>query len=160
MTAPRSAADPLWKYGARAARPRRIGPLNLPMSANLPEISARPGSVVFTIRPSALFFSAYSGKSGVRRDSSARPILSGATIEWLPEFGVSWQVVQVPWRDAGSGGVKGLSTFRPPTSEIVNVLVLNIAWPRATARRASSVPPPWRLVHASKTSNTFGVKGA
>src|SRR5882762_6744022 len=45
MTASRSAAEPLWKYGARAAKPRRIGPLNLPMSANLPEMSARPGSV-------------------------------------------------------------------------------------------------------------------
>jgi hypothetical protein len=29
----------------RPARPRRIGPLTLPMSAHLPEINARPGSV-------------------------------------------------------------------------------------------------------------------
>src|SRR5713226_410478 len=28
--------------------------------------------------------------SGVRREASARPMLSGATIEWLPEFGVLW----------------------------------------------------------------------
>src|SRR5216684_1233460 len=99
--------------------------------------------------------------SGVRRDASARPMLSGATIEWLPEFGVLWQVVQVPWKDAGSGGLKGLSTFRPPTPEIVNVFVLKIVWPRATARRASLVlPPPRRSCHASKMLKTFGEAAA
>src|SRR6266581_1566560 len=77
--------------------------------------------------------------SGVRRDASARPMLSGATIEWLPEFGASWQVVQVPWKDAGSGGLKGLLKFSPATPEIVNAFELKVAWPRATARRASLV---------------------
>src|SRR2546422_5965987 len=95
------------------------------MSANLPEISARPGSVTVwagqlgpaTLVPSlkATHFSCsvYSGMSGVRRDASARPMLSGATIEWLPEFGASWQVVHVPWKDVGSGGGKGVLKFRP-----------------------------------------------
>src|SRR5690348_8758113 len=161
MTAPRSAAEPLWKYGARAARPRRIGPLNLPMSANLPEMSARPGSVTLTAGqlgpttwvPSArvthFCCSVYSGMSGVRRDSSLTPILSGATIEWLPEFGALWQVVHVPWNDSGSGGLNGLFRLRPPTPEIVKVFVLKIACPRATARRASPVPPPRRPAQAS-----------
>src|SRR2546427_10228654 len=97
------------------------------MSANLPEISARPGSVVFTIRPSALFLSVYSGKSGVRRDSSVRPMSSGATIEWLPEFGASWQVVQVPWKDSGSGGLKGVLEFSPARPGVGDVFVLKIA---------------------------------
>src|SRR5881396_3734288 len=99
--------------------------------------------------------------SGVRRDASARPMLSGATIEWLPEFGASWQVVQVPWKDAGSAGLKGLLKFRPATSEMVNIFELKVAWPRATARRASLVlPPPGRARHVSKMLNTFGVNGA
>src|SRR6267143_72010 len=127
------------------------------MSANLPELSARPGSVPLTtgqLGPTALVpsvsvthfcWSVYSGMSGVRRDSSARPMLSGATIEWLPEFGASWQVVHVPWKESGSGGLKGLFTFRPPTPEMVIDLVLKIAWPRATERRASSL----LRVHAS-----------
>src|SRR5258706_15457539 len=99
------------------------------MSANLPEMSARPGSVTAwvgqldptTLVPSlkATHFSCsvYSGMSGVRRDASARPMLSGATIEWLPEFGASGQVGQVPWKDAGHGGGKGRlerSRARPP----------------------------------------------
>ena len=45
------AAEPLWNKGARAERPRRIGPLNFPMSAHFPVISARPGSVVWMIVP-------------------------------------------------------------------------------------------------------------
>src|SRR5216684_7916350 len=99
--------------------------------------------------------------SGVRRDASARPMLSGATIEWLPEFGAAWQVVQLPWKDAGSGGLKGLLKFKPATPEIVNGLELKITWPRATARRASLVlPPPRRSRHASKMLNTFEVNGA
>ena len=38
---------PLWKYGARDANPRRIGPLNLPISTQLPLIIARPMSVTW-----------------------------------------------------------------------------------------------------------------
>jgi len=76
-------------------------------------------------------------------------MLSGATIEWLPEFGVLWQVVQVPWKEAGSGGLNGLFSLSPPTPEIVMGLLLKISWPRATARRASLVPPPWSLLQVS-----------
>ena len=39
------AAEPLWKYGARDASPRRIGPFSLPISLHLPLIIARPASV-------------------------------------------------------------------------------------------------------------------
>src|SRR5260221_14074964 len=97
------------------------------MSANLPEMSARPGSVTAwvgqldptTLVPSlkATHFSCsvYSGMSDVRRDASARPVLSGATIGWLPEFGASWQGVHVPWKDGGSGGAGGGWTVSPAT---------------------------------------------
>src|SRR5258706_11761082 len=109
------------------------------MSANLPEMSARPGSVTLTagqLGPTTLVpsprvthfcCSVYSGMSGVRRDASASPMSSGATIEWLPEFGASWQVVHVPSKDAGSGGLKGLFRLRPATPEIVNALELKIS---------------------------------
>src|SRR2546426_5138530 len=133
------------------------------MSANLPEISARPGSVtvcagqlgpttlVPSLKATHFSFSVYRGKSGVRRDASTRPMLSGATIEWLPEFGASWQVVQVPWKDAGSGGVKGLLKFSPATPEIVNAFELKGSLPRAAARRASLVlSPPQRARPPSK----------
>src|SRR5713101_6266460 len=40
------AAEPLWKYGARPAKPRRIGPLILPTWSNLPSIKACPRSLV------------------------------------------------------------------------------------------------------------------
>jgi hypothetical protein len=36
------------EVGARAARPRRTGPFTLLMSAHLPVINARPGSVVWS----------------------------------------------------------------------------------------------------------------
>src|SRR5205085_1909177 len=46
-----NAAAPLWKYGARPASPRRIGPLKRPTSCHLPVMSARPGSVTTLISP-------------------------------------------------------------------------------------------------------------
>src|SRR3954453_12062733 len=92
---------PLWKYGARTARLRSIGPLNRPMCAHLPEIIARPGSVVLTVSPVVLLRSVYSGMSAARRDASDRPMLSGATTEWLPPLGVLWQLVHVPISTAG-----------------------------------------------------------
>ena len=39
------------EVGRARRQARRIGPLNLPMSAHLPVISARPGSVVCTVAP-------------------------------------------------------------------------------------------------------------
>src|SRR5438067_7559778 len=122
------------------------------MSANLPEISARPGSVTARVgQLGALHFcrNVYSGMSGLRRDLSDRPISSGAAIEWLPALGVLWQVVHVPSKEPGSGGLKGLLMLRPPTPEMVKVLELKIAWPRPMARRASLVPCPSRPLHAS-----------
>ena len=45
-------AEPLWKYGARGARSRSIGPLNRPMSAPLAGRSARgPGRSTLTVSP-------------------------------------------------------------------------------------------------------------
>src|SRR3954454_13777949 len=162
MTAPRSAAEPLWKYGARAARTRSTGPLNLPMSANFPVTSARPGSVTARVgQLGAPHFcrNVYSGMSDVRRDASVRPMSSGAAIEWLPAFGALWQGVHVPWKESGSGGLKGLLTLRPPTPEMVKVLELKIAWPRPMARRPTLLSRPSRPLHASYRSNTIGVNG-
>ena len=45
------AAEPLWKCGARAASPRSVETVTLPMSAHLPVISAKPGSFVRTTPP-------------------------------------------------------------------------------------------------------------
>src|SRR6185437_152759 len=95
MTSLSVAAEPLWKYGARAASPRRIGPLNLPMSLHLPLISARPRSVVCTVSP-LLQLTVYSGRSGVRREPSATPMFSGPATLWSPTLGVLWQVEQAP----------------------------------------------------------------
>src|SRR4051794_41802176 len=87
------------------------------MSANFPEISARPGSVTARVgQMDAPHFcrNVYSGMSGVRRDASDRPMSSGAAIEWLPAFGVSWQVVHVPSKERGSGGGGGgLAVWAP-----------------------------------------------
>src|SRR5690348_18484248 len=99
------------------------------MSAKFPEISARPGSVTVRVgQLGAPHFcrNVYSGISGVRRDASDTPMSSGAAIEWLPAFGVSWQVVHVPWKEPGSGGSKGLLTLRTPTHEMGKVLALEI----------------------------------
>ena len=46
---------PIVEVRARAASPRRIGPLKRPMSFHFPVISARPGSVVTLISPVFLF---------------------------------------------------------------------------------------------------------
>src|SRR4029450_10275728 len=75
------AANPLWKYGARAARPRRIGPLNTDMCFHLPVINARPGSVVRRTSPVVLFRNVYSGMSGVRMPAVVRPRSSGKDVE-------------------------------------------------------------------------------
>src|SRR5512143_4177261 len=53
--------------------------------------------------------------------------------EWWPTFGASWQVVQLPVKDAGTPGL----SFRPPTPEMVIGRVLNRVSPRATDRRAA-----------------------
>ncbi len=122
---------PLWKYGGRAASPRSTGPLNLPMSAHLPVNRARPGSVVRTVAPVALWRSVYSGMSGVRRSASVRPMSSGRPTEWLPTFGVLWQLLQVPATSAWPS-----TSLKPPTPEMVSGRLLNSASPRTIAARA------------------------
>src|SRR5262244_1953891 len=113
------------------------------MSLYLPLMSARPGSVVCTVAPGthvvdvALHRNVYSGMSGVRRDASVRPMLSGATMEWLPPLGVSWHVAHEPTNESGSGGLNGEPTapLSPPTPEIVMGKLLKRSPPRAMARR-------------------------
>src|SRR3954467_8935842 len=147
MTSPRFLAEPLWKYGARVATARSTGPLNLPTSPQSPVISDRPGSVVVLISWVTLLRSVYSGMSDVRREASAIPMLSCRLTEWLPLLGVLWHEVQVPTRFAGRPNA-GLSLM-PATPEMLMRLVLNSAWPRATARRSSSRRSWRRLVHES-----------
>jgi hypothetical protein len=76
--------------------------------------------------------------SGVRREASVRPILSGATIEWFPLFGVLWQVVHVLGKEVGKGGLNGLPTapLSPATPAMVIDLSLNRRSPRAIAASA------------------------
>src|SRR5690242_11600179 len=77
--------------------------------------------------------------SGVRRISSVRPMLSGAFTEWLPTFGVSWQVVQVPVNRSGSVTPFGkVKLLRPATPLSTIGLVLKMTSPRAIDRRARS----------------------
>src|SRR5215470_6790480 len=165
MTASSVAAEPLWKYGARAASPRRTGPLNFPMSAHLPVVIARPGSVVVIVSPVDSRRSVYSGMSAVRRDASVSPIFNGAFTEWLPAFGVSWQVVHVPVNEPGTATPLGkISSLRPATPEIVIGSELKrrsprtialLAWSTASRRCGSE-----RLVQASNIVKALGSNGA
>src|ERR1700723_1738487 len=63
--------------------------------------------------------------------------------EWLPRFGASWQVVQVPAKGAmGTVVPKALASaalsVKPRTLEIVSARVLNSFSPAAIFRRAGS----------------------
>src|SRR5215467_4270590 len=102
--------------------------------------------------------------SAVRRDSSVRPMLSGAFTEWLPAFGVSWQVVQVPVNTAGTvTPFENVWLFKPATPEITIGLVLKIVSPRAIALRVrvvSSAGRPASDDHAANSPKTFGSKAA
>src|SRR6202140_1268921 len=106
------AADPLWKYGGRPARPRSTGPLILPTWSNLPSIKACPRSVVvlqlLVGKPvvASVLHTVISGRKLTSRPpkltegllglGSPVPMFKGVGKEWLPTFGVSWQVPQVP----------------------------------------------------------------
>ena len=70
--------------------------------------------------------------SGVRREASARPMLSGAGTEWLPPLG---SVVAGAARAGRTTPGRPSASLRPPTPEIVIGLLLNSAWPRATGSR-------------------------
>ena len=100
--------------------------------------------------------------SGVRRDGSVSPMLSGAFTEWSPALGESWHVVQVPVN--GSGTVTPFGNvwlLRPATPEMTIDLVLKICCPRAIARRELVVASrPFRLPHASKMVKAFGSNAA
>src|SRR5689334_19946273 len=89
---------------------------------------ARPGSVVLTISPVALFFKVKTGRYATSRglSTSETPIFNGAETEWLPTLGESWQVPQVPEKEA-----RFRSSLRPPTPVILIGFELNRAWPRA-----------------------------
>ena len=79
---------------------------------------------------------------------------SGTGREWLPTFGVSWQVVQVPLM-AGAPS----ASLRPATPVIVSGWVLNTACPRATALRASALrPESLRFCHGAKMVKASGSK--
>ena len=55
--------------------------------------------------------------SGVRRLASVRPMSSGVGTEWLPAWGVSWQVVQStdPGRALITGKWSDIGKFKGPT---------------------------------------------
>jgi hypothetical protein len=131
------------------------------MSAHLPVIIARPGSVVWVVSPVAMRRSVYSGRSAVRRAASVNPMLSGALTEWSPAFGASWQVVHVPVN--GSGTVTRLGNvwlFNPATPAITIGFVLKTSWPRAMARRAWGISrgPPDAFIQASNSVKARGSK--
>ena len=68
-------------------------------------------------------------------------MFNGAFTEWFPAFGESWQMVQVPTIESGTvTPFEKVWPLRPPTPVIVIGLVLKMAWPRATAARASETP--------------------
>src|SRR5689334_4283768 len=98
--------------------------------------------------------------SGVRRDASVRPMLRGADTEWLPKFGLSWQLVQVPVNEAGVP--KAASSLIPETPTMVIGLELNNAWPRTIDARPARVSefPEFTLFHVSYKLKALGVNAA
>ena len=80
------------------ANPRKMGPLSFPMSAQLPEINARPGSVTTKLVPDngpATHCNVKTGRpemssaGGLPFPALAMPMFSGALTEWSPTSGVS-----------------------------------------------------------------------
>jgi hypothetical protein len=111
--------------------------LTLPMSAQLPEIIARPMSVTLNVWPAsgpAMHASVKTGSpemsraGGLSAPASPTPMFSGALTEWLPELGVSWQVPQKPamlcWFS---------TSLRPATPVMLIGTLLNTCSPRAIA---------------------------
>src|SRR5579862_7213473 len=58
-------------------------------------------------------------------------MFSGAGKEWSPTFGESWQVPQLPVREANPN-----TSFMPATPVMLIGFVLNTAWPRTILARA------------------------
>src|SRR5471032_2064361 len=69
--------------------------------------------------------------SGVRKAPAATPVLNMRGTECVPEFGVSWQLAQLP----RCSGVRS-SSLKPATPVMLNGLVLKICSPRAIEARA------------------------
>src|SRR5262252_5638886 len=100
--------------------------------------------------------------SGVRRESSASPMFSGAFTEWLPALGVSWQVVHVPLNDAGIvTPFENVWLLSPATPLIVIGNVLKRRSPRTIALRASSRASGWggsdKVAHTSNNLKALGL---
>ena len=88
-------------------------------------------------------------------------MLSGALTEWLPTFGVSWQMVQVPMNGLGNrDAVRERQLFKPATPVIMIGFVLNSSWPRTIARRARSARRAAEpaSAHASNSVNALGIE--
>src|SRR4051812_2607907 len=79
-------------------------------------------------------------------------MFKGAETEWSPKFGESWQVPQVPEKDAGSPG----TSLIPATPEIVIGLDVKRACPRAMLARALFP----EFTQASNKLKTAGLNGA
>src|SRR5574341_190511 len=147
-------AEPLWKYGDRAVSPRRIGAFVLPISAHFPLIMETPRSATSKVLPASGPFVHNTVNTGSQEMSSAggalspaavTPICSANLAEWLPTFGVSWQVLQVPL----TVDLPNVS-FSPATPVILNGMELKTCSPRARARRAWVTGSlPVRLAQAS-----------
>jgi hypothetical protein len=59
-------------------------------------------------------------------------MFSAIETEWLPAFGVSWQIVHVPFGMGPETGSDG-PPFSPGTLSMTNWRVLKVASPRAIA---------------------------
>jgi hypothetical protein len=74
---------------------------------------------------------------------AVRPMSSGAFTEWLPAFGESWQIVQVPVSDAGTvTPLRERVVVRPPTPLRTIGLVLKISCSGRRYTETSLVEPP------------------
>jgi hypothetical protein len=114
------------------------------MSAHWPVMRARPGSVVFTTAPVVRHRSVKSGRSDVLGRALLTPMSSGNGTEWLPTFGVSWQVVQVPMM---TGWAR--ASLSPVTPVMAIGCVLKSRAPRAIASRSRCFPVLGRRSHAA-----------
>src|SRR5260370_23601497 len=141
-----------------------MGPLTLPMSAHLPEIRARPGSVTTKGCPASgprlhcrveTANPAISSAGGLLAPALATPMFKGALTEWLPTLGLSWQVPQTP---SMLGRLR--TSLRPVTPVMLIFVVLNTSSPRATDRRdcASSLSD-LSPSHGLYKSKILGSKG-
>src|SRR5260370_11459285 len=141
-----------------------MGPLTLPMSAHLPEIRARPGSVTSKVCPASrprlhcrvkTGNPAISSAGGLLGPALAMPMFRGALTEWLPTLGVSWQV---PPNPAMLGRLR--TSLRPATPVMLIFVGLNPSLPRATDKRycASSLSD-LSPSHGLYRSKILGSKG-